>query len=118
MKFINLDSDDDNLEIKPRAVPKKIILDRELEIPVIGQRLKEDSEDFEEEAAGVCGIEQYYGDPDEKDYFMRENLFSELVSSYQRAQARFNLGIGEEYALVWGNITGSITDQTDLDEFL
>ena len=118
MKFINLDSNDDNLEVKSKVAPKKIILDRELEIPVIGQTPKEDSDDFEEEAAGVCGIEQYYGDPDEKGFFLKDNLFSELVSSYQRAQARFNLGIGEEYALVWGNITGSITDQTDLNEFL
>lgn len=118
MKFINLDSDDDNLEIKPRAVPKKIILDRELEIPVIGQRPKEDSEDFEEEAAGVCGIEQYYGDPDEKGYFLTENLFSELVSNYQRAKARFNLGIGEEYVLKWGNITGEISSQIDLTKYL
>lgn len=118
MKFINLDSNDENLEVKPKATPKKIIIEKELEIPVIGQTPKEDSDDFEEEAAGVCGIEQYYGDPDESGYFLKDNLFSELVSSYQRAQARFNLGIGEEYALVWGNITGSINDQTDLNDFL
>ena len=100
MKFIDLDSNE------------------EVTIPIIGFALKEDAEDFEEVAAGVCGIEQYYGDSDEKGYFLTENLFSELVSNYQRAKARFNLGIGEEYALKWGNITGEINSQIDLTKYL
>ena len=48
----------------------------------------------------VCGIEKYYGDASPEDYFRRENLFSELVNDYQRAKARYNLGIGEEFSLV------------------
>lgn len=65
-----------------------------------------------------CGIEKYYGDASPDDYFRRENLFSELVDDYQRAKARYNLGIGEEYSLVWGNITGAIENQTDLYEYI
>ncbi len=65
-----------------------------------------------------CGIEKYYGDASPDDYFRRENLFSELVDDYQRAKARYNLGIGEEYSLVWGNISGSIENQTDLYEYI
>ena len=118
MKFIDLDSNKEDLELKPKEVPKKVILEEEVTIPIIGFALKEDAEDFEEVAAGVCGIEQYYGDPDEKGYFLTENLFSELVSNYQRAKARFNLGIGEEYALKWGNITGEISSQIDLTKYL
>ena len=49
---------------------------------------------------------------------LRENLFSELVNDYQRAKARYNLGIGDEYSLVWGNIDGSIENQTDLYEYI
>ena len=65
-----------------------------------------------------CGIEEYYGDPSKDGYFLKENLFSELTDDYQRAIARFNLGIAEEYALKWGNITGNLENQEDLANYI
>ncbi len=93
--------------------------ENEIRIPIIDYKPKGDAE--EEECLPLqtnCGVNNYYGDASPEDYFVRKNLFSELVSDYQRAIARFNLGIGEEYSLVWGNITGSIANQEDLYELI
>jgi hypothetical protein len=71
----------------------------QFEIPQLEHKPKVLSDD-EVQWLESCGIEKYYGDASPDDYFRRENLFSELVDDYQRAKARYNLGIGEEYSLV------------------
>lgn len=121
MEFVNLNEEDslDNISensnlIKPR---NDIELPEDIEVPQIEYTLKTESED-EEVLEGSCGIEEYYGDRSEYDYFKIENLFSELVNDYQRAKARYNLGIGEEYAILWGNIHGLIDNQEDLTNYI
>lgn len=52
------------------------------------------------------------------DYFKVENLFSELISEYQRKLARANLGIAEGSSILWGNIKGNLLNQTDLYNFV
>ena len=44
---------------------------------------------------------------DDSGYFKVDNLFSELITEYQKNQAKNNLGIGTEYDLVWENILGN-----------
>lgn len=46
------------------------------------------------------------------------NLFSELLTDYQKMVARENLGIADAYVLKWGNITGTLGDQTDLTNYI
>lgn len=60
---------------------------------------------------------RYYGDSDPNHYFKKENLFSELTDEYERTIARLNLGIGEAFAMKWGNITGNLSNQKDLYNF-
>lgn len=50
-------------------------------------------------------------------YFKIKNCFSELTSEVQKANARYNLGIGDEWNLKWGNITGFIENQADLAQY-
>ena len=56
------------------------------------------------------------GSPDR--YFKIKNCFSELTSEVQKANARYNLGIGDPWNLKWGNITGFIENQADLVQYL
>ena len=51
-------------------------------------------------------------------YFQIKNLFSELKTEADKANARQNLGIGDAYNIKWGNITGYIEKQTDLTQYL
>ena len=51
-------------------------------------------------------------------YFQIKNLFSELKTEADKANARQNLGIGDAYNIKWGNITGYIERQTDLTQYL
>lgn len=91
----------------------------EIDLPGIYDKPKKDRDTTEDILAGVsCGLPQIFKGPFENDYFKKENLFSELVSDYQRIVARYNLGIAEEYALKWGNIKGTLTDQTDLVDYM
>ena len=50
--------------------------------------------------------------------FQIKNLFSELKTEADKANARQNLGIGDAYNIKWGNITGYIERQTDLTQYL
>lgn len=59
-----------------------------------------------------------YGNPGYNNTFLIDNLFSELASPYQRETARYNLGIADDYAMLWGNISGSIASQTDLVNYI
>ena len=73
-------------------------------------------EDQEEQEVDTCNdcISQSYGEWDSLGYFKKENYLSELVSEYERALARENLGIADSYAMLWGNISGNIMNQPDL----
>ena len=51
-------------------------------------------------------------------YFQIKNLFSELKTEADKANARHNLGIGDAWNIKWGNITGFIEKQTDLTQYL
>ena len=39
---------------------------------------------------------------------MKSNYLGEFRTALEKAKARRNLGIGDEYTLTWGNITGHI----------
>lgn len=65
-----------------------------------------------------CDVANYYGDTNPDGSFKRVNLFSELIDEYERAVARKNLGIADEYSLVWGYISGNILNQKDLYDFV
>ena len=47
-----------------------------------------------------CDISKYYGCANGDDGFQKDNLFSELTDEYQRAIARQNLGIADDYTLL------------------
>ena len=49
---------------------------------------------------------------------MKSNYLSEFRTQLEKAKARRNLGIGDEYTLSWGNIQGHIEDNTDLVNFI
>ena len=49
---------------------------------------------------------------------MKSNYLGEFRTQLEKAKARRNLGIGDEYTLTWGNITGHIEDNTDLVKFI
>ena len=49
---------------------------------------------------------------------MKSNYLGEFRTQLEKAKARRNLGIGDEYTLTWGNITGRIEDNTNLVEFI
>lgn len=51
-------------------------------------------------------------------YFQIKNLFNELKTEVDKANARQNLGIGDTQNIKWGNITGFIEKQTDLTQYL
>lgn len=51
-------------------------------------------------------------------YFQIKNLFNELKTEVDKANARHNLGIGDTWNIKWGNITGYIERQTDLTQYL
>lgn len=49
---------------------------------------------------------------------MKSNYLGEFRTQLEKAKARRNLGIGDEYTLSWGNITGHIEDNVDLIKFI
>lgn len=57
----------------------------------------------------------YCSDPT---YFKITNLFNELKTEIEKADARYNLGIPDDFQLKWGNITGYIENQKDLTNYL
>lgn len=65
-----------------------------------------------------CSVQNRYKCADERGYFLIDNLFSELTDNYQRTLARINLGIADEYSLIWGNIKGNLINQEDLYNFV
>ena len=49
---------------------------------------------------------------------MKSNYLGEFRTQLEKAKARKNLGIGDEFLLTWGNITGHIEDNKDLIAFI
>ena len=49
---------------------------------------------------------------------MKSNYLGEFRTQLEKAKARKNLGIGDEFLLTWGNITGHIEDNKDLTTFI
>ena len=49
---------------------------------------------------------------------MKSNYLGEFRTQLEKAKARKNLGIGNEFLLTWGNITGRIEDNKDLTTFI
>ena len=49
---------------------------------------------------------------------MKSNYLGEFRTQLEKAKARKNLGIGDEFLLTWGNITGRIEDNKDLTTFI
>ena len=49
---------------------------------------------------------------------MKSNYLGEFRTQLEKAKARKNLGIGDEFLLTWGNITGHIEDNADLVKFI
>ena len=91
----------DSLYTEPvKKEPKALNKINEIDVPQIEYKSKSDNILEEEHLDSVCNIIKTYGNESVEGFFLKENLFSELISDYQRAIARFNLGIGEEYSLV------------------
>ena len=112
-EFVNLNDDNDSLNIVPttptslaNVTPETTVIGNESEVISIDIPTKQveyliDEVEVESESQSCpCDVEQYYGDTNIDDSFKRSNLFSELVTDYQRATARFNLGIADEYSMV------------------
>ena len=136
-EFINLDHEEESLNISPYSktpiitiLPDSEIIDGNITqtelsgIPtedVISIDIKQGYVEEIEESICIhesCDASTYYGDANEDDSFKRSNLFSELTDEYQRAVARQNLGIADDYTLLWGNISGNLANQTDLYRFI
>ena len=49
---------------------------------------------------------------------MKSNYLGEFRTQLEKAKVRKNLGIGDEFSLAWGNITGHIEDNKDLTTFI
>ena len=49
---------------------------------------------------------------------MKSNYLGEFRTQLEKAKARKNLGIGDEFLLTWGNITGHVEDNKDLTTFI
>ena len=49
---------------------------------------------------------------------MKSNYLGEFRTQLEKAKARKNLGIGDEFTIAWGNITGHIEDNETLVKFI
>ena len=49
---------------------------------------------------------------------IKSNYLGEFRTQLEKAKARKNLGIGDEFLLTWGNITGHVEDNKDLITFI
>lgn len=67
---------------------------------------------------GMCDSSNSTGCSGQGKYFQVINLFSELTSNYQKKLARQNLGILDSQLFKWGNITGDLSEQIDLCNFV
>lgn len=51
-------------------------------------------------------------------YLQTQNYLSEYKTDVDKARVRYNLGIPDNYAMTWGNLSGSIANQTDLVSYI
>lgn len=135
--FQNIPSNDD-LDIIPyspinilNVEPQDVIIDGKItpleltevpteslyELDLVPEMFKEELEQlFISES---CDVSRTFGNSDDSaGAFKIVNLFAELITEYQKAVARQNLGIADDYALLWGNIKGTIEDQLDLQNLI
>lgn len=56
--------------------------------------------------------------PPKFDFLAVKNYLGEFKSDIDKARARFNLGIPDEFSFNWGNLTGNIEEQEDLIELI
>lgn len=62
-----------------------------------------------------------FGSPSEPircEFLKKSEFLGEFKTEAEKARARFNLGLPDDYALNWGNIRGNIQNQTDLMQLL
>lgn len=118
-EFVNLENDGDSLNVVSPILETVETVPTNNDIYTIDTQEITTPEEVQPGCTiGCCDPEKYYGDADPNGSFKKINLFSELVDEYQRAVARRNLGIGDEYSLLWGNIYGNISNQTDLINYI
>ena len=85
----------------------------------INEKEKQTENDVDQICVKDCDVSNYYLDNNcSQNSFLIKNLFSELVSEFQRSIARTNLGIADAYNLLWGNISGNLANQKDLYNFI
>ena len=116
-EFVNLidSSQDESTLSNPFLISKTVISVEPETLPSIDYTEISCEENNEEDVyIKECDNACSYGCNDENGNFKVENLFSELTTEYQRALARGNLGIGDEYSMLWGKIGGNIANQKDL----
>ena len=94
MEYINIDGEK-TPKIGAIEIPKKKYDNRRTSLPV---------QDLLKKGIGIA----------ESNYFLIDNLFSELESQVHKARARENLGIYDTGNTEWGTIIGNIKDQEDL----
>lgn len=65
-----------------------------------------------------CSVGSEIACTDKSGFFKVSNLFAELKTDYEKYIARTNLGVATDALLTWGNLKGSVTNQTDLVTFI
>lgn len=84
---------------------------------VINKPMYEESKE-DDLCVGSCDLGHTGSCRDKSGYFLVDNLFSELVTEYQKLLARRNLGISDDSVLKWGSIKGNLVNQSDLLNFV
>jgi len=116
-EFVNIEEDDTG--VNTPSVANIIVEDNSNDITTIQEdnvAIKDSPTPIYHDNSNPAGSQ--YGDQDHLPSFKINNLFSELTDEVQRAMARYNLGIADAYAMVWGNMQGTLTDQKDLIDYI
>lgn len=64
----------------------------------------------------ACKNTQHY--IPEEIYLLKKNFLGEFRTSLEKAKVRANLGIADSETLLWGNIQGDISNQTDIATYI
>lgn len=64
----------------------------------------------------ACKNTQHY--IPEEIYLLKKNFLGEFRTSLEKAKVRANLGIADSETLLWGNIQGDISNQTDIAAYI
>ena len=119
MNFINIQSEDTNNDIKLSLKKLNVAQDQQdtgEDIILKPSKIELNITPDESEGCVVESKVNYH--QCSTDYFAIKNLFSELTDDYQRAIIRQNLGISDDFSLVWGRIGGNLANQKDLYNFI